>query len=69
MELEESNEEREISRDFLFNGVLLEGSDHKFDNDEINDEQNPSIFDRGVSRKDLCFKSQFATKRFIDQDL
>ena len=44
-ELEESDEEREISRDFLFNGVQLESSDHEFDNDEINDEQNLSNHD------------------------
>ena len=44
-ELEESNEEREISRDFLFDGVQLEGSDCKFDNDEISDEQNLSNHD------------------------
>ena len=70
-ELKESNEEREISRDFLFDGFPLEGSDCEFDNDEINDEQNMMtlIFDRGVSQKNLCFKSQFATKRFIDRDL
>ena len=44
-ELEESNEEREISRDFLSNGVQLESSDCEFDNDEINDEQNLSNHD------------------------
>ena len=43
--LEESDEEREISRDFLSDGVQLEGSDHKFDNDEINDEQDLSDHD------------------------
>ena len=44
-ELEESNQEREISRDFLFDGVRLESSDCKFDNDEINDEQDLSDHD------------------------
>ena len=36
---------QEISRDFLFNGVQLESSDCKFDNEEINDEQDLSNHD------------------------
>ena len=44
-ELEESDEEKEISRDLLCNGVQLDGSDREFDNDAINDEQNLSNHD------------------------
>ena len=44
-ELEESNEEREISRDFLFDRVQLENSDCECDNNEINNEQDLSDHD------------------------
>ena len=44
-ELEESDEEREISKDFLFNGVQLENSDCENVYDEINDEENLSGHD------------------------
>ena len=45
MELEESYEEKKIPRDFLFNRVQPDGSDRKFDNDVISDEQNLSNHD------------------------
>ena len=44
-ELEQSNEEREISKDFLFDRVQLENSDRKNVYDEINDEENLSGHD------------------------
>ena len=34
------DKENEISRDFLFNGVPLDSSDHEIEDDAINDEQN-----------------------------
>ena len=43
--LEESDEEKKISRDFFFNRVLLDSSDREFKNDAINDEQNLSDHD------------------------
>ena len=44
-EVEKSDEEKEISRDFFFNGVWLDSSDCKFDDDAINNEQNLSDHD------------------------
>ena len=44
-ELEESDEENKISRDFLFGRVRLDGSDHNIKDDVINDKQNLSEHD------------------------
>ena len=44
-ELEKSNEENEMSRDFLFNRVQLDGLDHKIEDDVINDEWSLSDHD------------------------
>ena len=44
-ELEESDEEREISKYLLFDRVQLENSDRKNVYDEINDEENLSGHD------------------------